>query len=692
MGIFKAAVYAAFGLAVSGSCAAATVWEHYPPLRNAGTSGIVIGDFDGDGRQDAVVTAGPDNQIGWVASNAQGRLSLRSLMALHPGTLTTSMSRFLGPLRLMPREGPSDRVIGIVSSDYSDASNEIVVFGGVPLRVLRTIPVPGVRKIATVADVDADGALEIVAVARAVNGSVDTPVILDYATGAQEWRGTLHTSDVAVAQLDNDPALELILTGMPGRIIDGATREEEWSWPDGFLSDILVGRFAGDQGAPTFAIRRSRDVQVFRSQPYGLIGQLPEPALRGAFVVRYAGADRLALDMYGSNIAIRDAVSGATLYSEHVPRLPMVNALSVADIDGDGRPEMIYGASGPTYGMLRVVDMVTRVDDYAEREELGPHAAIARGDFAGNGSDQVAFATVSTESNGRQGLHILDAGTGELLRSRPGEVDGRARGNPSLSVAQLDMDPQMEIVLVGDSIRGMSVAVFDGLTLEEQWRVGDFGGSGNAAHALVDTNADGTSDVVVGMESGHLVVFDGRDGTLLWQSVTISGDTPWSIETVASPPRIIASRGNGVYVFDASTKLLEAVAKTPRSIRAMSRWGEGAMCRLGLLDATSSLRIHACADLAFIHEWTLPPATTFFRALDAAGDHMVTVSDNVVHQARRGQSATAASAPLGLYSAFGNRGIVVPLEDGGHDVIVGTTHMVTRIRLDPDPIFSGDFE
>ncbi len=707
VGIFKTALLAAFGVAAAdGRCFAATVWEHYPPLMNPGVSGIVVGDFDGDGRADAVVTGTTlrsdrrGNLLGWFAADSAGRLSLRTLSLLPPATPSGQDRVLVGTLKLMPREGEADRVIGIVSnSDWSGLSNEIAVFGGVPLRMLHAFPAPGIEDVVTVADVDADGSLEIVALASSFEGgfSAYSPVILDYATGAQEWRGTGSVVDAAVAQMDGDPALELIFAGTPGRILDGATRNVEWSWPSGFGTEILVGRFAADPSIPTFATRNSNssNVQTFRGQPYTPIGELQSTSsLHGVFAVPYAGADRLAFVSWSGAIAIRDAVAGTTLYSDESLQAYGINALSVADIDGDARPEMIYGTpSTPWYGMLRIVDLTTQADDYKAMEEIGPHAAIARGDLSGDGSDEVVFASYASGNRGGHGLFVVDADTGEHLRARPSDADVSVTAPPRLSIAQLDADAPMEIVVSGSTGHRMFVAALDGVTLLDQWRRNDFDSSGAiSAQAMVDANGDGTPDVVIGSGDGRITVLDGRNGVTLWQSVTISGDTPWSIETLASPPRIVASRGNGVYAFDASSGLVVAVAKTPASIDAMSRWGEGASCRIGALDTASSLRIHACADLAFLNAWSPPAGTSFFRALDAAGDHLVTVNGDVLYDVRRGGSPTAQSGPLGHLAASGNLGVVVPLGNDAYDVIVGSMAMVTRIRLGFDAIFSAGFE
>ena len=84
-------------------------------------------------------------------------------------------------------------------------------------------------------------------------------------SGAQLWSapvGTSYYASLHVAQLDADPALEIVLSGMPGTIVDGATRATEWAYKDGFAQLLEHGRFGGSLVALRLARLPAADVPV----------------------------------------------------------------------------------------------------------------------------------------------------------------------------------------------------------------------------------------------------------------------------------------------------------------------------------------------------------------------------------------------------------------------------------------------
>jgi hypothetical protein len=672
----------------------AKAWDDYPGPQLPGIDGIVVGDFDGNGTREAAVGAQSQPYyyfsgsalLAVLGAGSGGTLGLRAM-----SMLPTPMK---GPLVLARREGAADRLAAVVGSD---ASSQILVLGGVPLRILKTIEAPLLQRVAAVADVDADGRAEIVGLAGTSPWSDLHPVVLDYETGALEWTGADVASGIGVAQLDADAALELIVAGTPGRIVDGATHAAEWTYPSGFEGKIVAGRFDANPSVAGFAVANSGGrVQIFRSQPYSPVSEFrtDDSMLTAAEVVHVTpgGPDLIAVG--GWRASIYDPRSG-----QRIAQIPVadgnVRALSSGDIDADGHEELVVGADS----RLQATDLVTMASDYAQASESGPHVAVAVGDVSGTGSEQVVYLTGGGSPSDKSTLRVLDAASGTRLRARADALNPWTHEPPQIALAQFDGDPQKEIVVAGADMYQGEVAVLDGMTLADQWRVGGYGsifdGTSIRAVSVVDANADGVPEVVVATFAGRLVVLDGRTGALIWQSVTLDGATPPSLAVFTSSghPRAAIARGTGLYLFDIGSRLLVASAKAAAPLIGIWRWGDAAACRIAAVDEDAVLTIHRCDTLDALGQHLLPEGTVFFRPLDPLGMRFIAASGPYLYEITPDDQAIALSDALGGLLGAANSGIVRNGSDAQHfDVIIGSDYMVTRRQVGLDALFANGFD
>lgn len=681
-------------------------WEQYLGTQRASLDGIVVGDLDLNGKAEAVVTCGRDSQYSYCSSNlmalldadSTGRLDVRSVIMLPVTTM--------GPPIIWSRPAYVDRVIVPVETSTADA--QVLVMGGIPLQVLKTIPTPMLQRVIAIADVDADGEPEIVALTSQGRWSPSYPSILDYQTGAVKWVSPTAANDVVVGQFDADAALELVVASTPGQVIDGATHAVEWSYAGGFGYRLLAGRFGAGEKMGFAAFPTSNRIQIFQSQPYSPISEIvPPSSVTTAAVIRMTpgGADQIAVgNEYGSNsVTIFDPRSGTTLYK--INDRDDIAAIGAGDLDGDGRIELVYGGRSLTGSVdyLKAVDLGSSATDYFREVAYGPFSSLARGDLEGSGGRQIALLNPGSRySSPGLAVSVLDNDTGAILRSRASVTgDSYSGRSPRVAVGQLDADAQEEIVIASDEYYDAVVVAIDGRTLAEQWRVGP-GTSGRPLGSytpnglgLVDVDADGKADVVVGTDDGRIVVLNGRNGAVLWTSITLPGYQPSALEvfrTEAGSPRAVVSRGTGLYLFDLASHLLVASVNVAGNVSAVRQWGGGAACRIAAMDEAAVVTLHRCDTLAMVGQQLLPEGSIFFRPLDAGGNHLLAAANGYLHEVGGDGRAAIVSKPLGRIVGTGNQGVVDIGPAGRADVVIGSDYMVTRIQVTSDKLFADGFD
>ena len=681
--------------------ASAQAWEHYPGLRDPGTAGILVGDHDGDGHPEALVTgtSSAGTLVAVIAADASGALQVRSMSVL-PFHVS-------GQIVAAPSEDGADRFAALVAKSFSTGSDEVAILGDVPPRVLRTITVPYSNRLVAVTNVGGDGRAELVLEAAPTK----FPLIVDYETGVLDWSLPGYGYVLGVAQLDDDPALELVLGNshsVPGRVVDGASQLTEWTYTPGFRGRLAAGRFLSDRSLRTFAVGENALVQVFRSGPWS-------PVLEFPVVDRVAGLATVALEPGGLDyiavgtvdagmVDVYDPRTGMRVRSlgdvDDRHRRPGVWNIATGDLTGEGGHQIVFSAGLGTSGkrQVRVHDLATGTSRFVQDAEGGPYSALARGAVAGNGADQIVYVTsmsdqASVQLDGQM-LRVLDAGDGRVLRER---VLSTSSGFSHVALAQLDGDPQLEIVVVSGSYS--EIAVIDGVTLRDQWRLrsADLDQVHMSDLAMIDVDGDGIEDIVT-LGGSNVHVFNGRNGNRIGQPLPVTGFGRHSLAAfhqTSGRPAVIVATADGLFVFDLRSRALVVQRAVSAEVTGLTRWGEGAACKVGVA-SEGGLAVHRCAGLALEHTRSMPWGTTFFRPLDAAGSHFIVADDDWtsrVYEVGPSGKAVPLSGILGGELGAGNLGILDVDPDGRHvEVLLGSDVMVTRKRLELDLLFADNFD
>jgi hypothetical protein len=282
-----------------------------------------------------------------------------------------------------------------------------------------------------VADVDADGEIDIVAF------DSTGKVVALAPDGTKLWTGPQVTGSLpqaTVADLDGDGAPEVIAYNL---VLDGLTGAQEATLPNG-VGSVYTMAAVGDldlDGTQEVAfgdtvydpvydvVEFSTDIMGFRGQFSAIVQADADPEGEVATM----GGDTFAVfDDDGDPLA-RVTISGAF---QHGPPC-------AADLDGDGETEIAW----PSYEALLAYELDGTPMWKAAVDDTSGMAGCSTYDFDGNGAYEVVFGDQTS-------LWILDGLTG-TPRYRDSRHSS-ATGFETPTVADVDADGSAEIVVVNN--------------------------------------------------------------------------------------------------------------------------------------------------------------------------------------------------------------------------------------------------
>ncbi|WP_224372617.1 FG-GAP-like repeat-containing protein [Hyalangium versicolor] len=523
---------------------------------NIGSKGLYVVDVDADGHSEAVISAGSY----WYIASSQGKEYVQRWVS----------SNGLSISALRVAQFDADPALEIFVAN----GNQLQVYDGATLTVQKTLTLPSsVATGLTVADVDADGALELV-FSDATYFSNSTLFILDANTGAVEFRGTnMGGSSFAVGQVDGDAALEIVVN--TGTVVDGQSRAVEWNNPDTFGGIVRVGDLDGDGLDEIVAgYAWTTGLRVYQGDTRQLSYSVPVFNLAAVRVADVEG-DGTQEIVYGDaqwgSIHILNGATGAEKWKVSNPEHG-VTEIAVGNADADGAREIFWGAGATSTGpdRLYVADAVTHVRDWQSLDISGPFYALTASDVDGDGQVELLSGSYTSDSSYGDGLFFIHDGATHALEYQSGEPTGLDwTGLWRIRTANVDADPQQEIFVTSSITYDAVLLCYDGLTHAEQWRI-KLDDVSFRGMQLADVDGDGVLEVVtsVANQTGGTVgiyVYNAATGALKWSTPT-PGVSSLSLLRVANvdedPALEIIAAQSSLFIIDAATRTVQLTTGT----------------------------------------------------------------------------------------------------------------------------------
>lgn len=495
-------------------------WQFGVYGEHIGEGGLLAGDLDGDGQPEIVacasVTSGYGTNNVWyvVRRTASGEYEQIWRSPIHGVTIVRLL------LSDMNGDGRDDVVVAL-------EDGTINIYDGPTLKETRMITVTAPLRDVAVADLDGDGTKEMVTSDGMGISTYNTQ------TGGLKWKVTSGGGNsIAVGNVDYESAPEIVSTsyGGKGYVLDGATGAIEWEYANSFGDTVMLGDLDGNGIQKIVAVFPWSKITILDASLRSQAWEIATPQYTGAVVVADADGDGVPEIVYGdrerSNVHAVDGQSRAERWTVGTPDSG-VSGIALGDVDNDGKKEVIWGsgAASTAPDFLNVADPTTGAVKWKSQSVRGL-SQLAVGDVDDDGEDEIVMVTDYSNSGYDGGIiHIFSARTHALKHSEKLGTRDWMGSHRGVRVGDVDDDGRTEFVIGSSDLYNGFIRVYDGATRSVKQQSAGYNGNYFSTLAIGDVDGDGKTEIVAGQGVEHsgaigsyIIVFDGGTLQEKWRS------------------------------------------------------------------------------------------------------------------------------------------------------------------------------
>lgn len=497
-------------------------WQYGIYGSSIGKAGLFTTDLDGNGTPEIIAGAsagGFGDNVMWyvVRKAANGGYE----QVWHSPVYGVTIVRIL--LADMNADGKDDVVVSLTDG-------AVRIYDGPTLQEIRRLQLAASLKDLAIADLDGDGSKEFV-----TSDGIGVTVY-NASSGALQWQvASGGGSSIVVGNVDTDPAQEIVTTnyGGKGYVLNCLSGAVEWEYVNSFGARVRLADLDGDGMQEIIGASAWYKITIFDADLKSPAWEIATNHDIDAVEVADGDGDGVPEIIYG------DRQSGglhAIDTGSHQQKWSIYNydggisGITIGDVDQDGNKEVLWGAGGNSTGadFLYIASPLTGAIEWQSKDVFGL-SALAAGDVDNDGIDDLAMVTESSNSGYAGGIvHMFNARTHALkYQVDLGTMDFMG-SNRAVRISDVDGDGHNELVLTASKLHDGFIRTYDGATGTLKRQSASSSGNFYSTIAIGDVDNDGKVEIVAGMGRKHtgatgvyLVVFDGDTLQEKWRSVDL---------------------------------------------------------------------------------------------------------------------------------------------------------------------------